>query len=972
MLFSNLSVLGKYEQSTGNNLLICHLIDTAAVSLELWEKTYSESTKRQITKFLGSLFNLDYRDINKKNVKNYLGFLNALHDLGKISPNFQKRVWHSGTLTEGSDIYGFYKELFQNQEKQIGSSVKIHHSAITYHAIQEIPTYKPFKSSLNINKINHKEIGTILSAHHGVYHKNEILLKIRRNKRGQLGNEEWSQIRRDHIKVLIRIFFPSDFSNDQAANIMNLDHKKVPEATWLVGLACIADWIASNVKYFPYNTKVPVQWKDIEEYWEIAQCRAKIVIEKLNWEIKNKRISKDEISFNRVFDKVPRPLQQKIDEIKIEEPECIFIEAPTGEGKTEAAMYLMIKNDMLGLSGVYIALPTQATSNQMFTRVRDFLARYYISVDETFNLMLLHGHATLVEEFEKILEFYPKNIIDDEDNVGATPRASQWFTYRKRGMLSPYGVGTIDQALMSVLQTKHYMVRLNGLTGKTVILDEIHAYDTYMTELIEKMLIWLGALGTSVILLSATLPSLKRAQLIAAYQKGKMLKLDAIQDENLKFNLQAKYPRITWTRGSEVKELEFPPSNVGIKTVKVSWINNEYSKDDSRFLDGSGVKGKLYKMTLRDFFKKKLRDGGCGAVICNRVDEAQEIYHNLRQLEGDNEGFEILLFHSRFRILERKEIEKKTITFFGDNRNFRPEKAIIVATQVIEQSLDIDFDIMVSAIAPVDLILQRIGRLHRHKIKDRIKTLEEPEIIIMIPPLNTECLSVPIPDFKNYSQIYQPHVLLRSWLHLKTISFLKIPEMVEEAIEYVYDDYLDAPDNSDEDLKVYWRKTWERLLKKRKKIRKMAVNQIIRDPDGSVPYYKIGESQLEEDDPVVHKFRRAQTRLIGPSLRVVLLKKGEYSYYKKEIQKKKSAQRDYISKQLKKWLLERTVNITNYLAIQILQNIKVPAEWETDSHLRYSRLVSLDEVSGSHIIEINNSLKLELNQELGLLIKKIK
>ncbi len=969
MEFLHFSILGKYGQSTGSNILIHHLLDTAAVSLALWEGLDSKLIKKQIKEYTCSLFNRNGKNMNNDNVKNCLGFLSSLHDLGKISPNFQKNIWKSGVLNQKMAIFNFYEHVFQKPGERIGTREKIHHSALSYQTIQEIKTVSYDNSLLDFKNLKFDEIGLIVSAHHGIFHKSEVFNKMERNQEGYLGIGEWCEFRKTHVNALSQIFFHNHKNYMLNEKNSILCENKVQNAIWLAGFLCISDWIASNEKYFPYSIRTPEQWNDLNNYWNIAQERAKVVIKNLNWGVKKKRIGKELATFMHIFNREPRELQQKIDEININDSECIIIEAPTGEGKTEAAMYMMVKNDLVGLSGAYFALPTQATSNQMFTRVKEFLSKYYINPDEEFNLMLLHGHATLVDKFEKIVEFSPKNIHDDDGTIEATPRVSQWFTYKKRGLLTSYGVGTIDQALMSILQTKHYFVRLNGLAGKTIILDEIHAYDTYMSELIEKMLTWLAALGSSVILLSATLPSSKRAQFLAAYQKGKAFKYNTLDGNITHFINQSRYPRITWTNGKKVKELEFKPSNVGKKIVNISWIvRDSIGQINHNPYKNSGIKGRIYSGSLKDLIKENLRNGGCGAIICNRVDEAQGIYENLKDLENSEEDYIILLFHSRFRVLERNEIEMKITNFFGENRNSRPKRAVLIATQVIEQSLDIDFDFMVSAIAPVDLILQRMGRLYRHNVKNRIGSLKSPELVIMVPTPNTEYSSFLVPEFKIYSRIYHPHILLRSWLYLKDVSLLKIPEMTEEAVEFVYD-INDIPEQFQFNIELvkYWNHTWEKLQKKKNKIKKMAINQLIRDPDGEVPFYKISESQLEEDDPLVHRFQRAQTRLIGPSMGAILLRKDEEFYYTQKIHECKNSLQDYFPKGFKKWLLERMINITNYTVIKSLQDTRIPSEWDKDSHLKFIRLIILDD---SDEINLSKDLKLKLNNDLGLIIKK--
>ena len=186
----------------------------------------------------------------------------------------------------------------------------------------------------------------------------------------------------------------------------------------------------------------------------------------------------------------PRPLQHAIIPLaeKMDSPQLFVIEAPMGEGKTEAAWYVADCWDRHGGAGTYVALPTMATSNQMFERVKKFL-----DLAGGGNLMLLHGKAALNEQFDKLK--YAARVYDPDGSTSGVVAESWFADNKKHRLLAPFGVGTIDQVLLSVLQTKHGFVRLFGLAGKCVILDEVHAYDAYMTTLLERLLRWLAALA---------------------------------------------------------------------------------------------------------------------------------------------------------------------------------------------------------------------------------------------------------------------------------------------------------------------------------------------------------------------------------------------------------------------------------------------------------------------------------------------
>ncbi len=364
-----------------------------------------------------------------------------------------------------------------------------------------------------------------------------------------------------------------------------------------------------------------------------------------------------------------------------------------GEGKTEAAMFLTDAwNARLGTRGIYFALPTQATSNQMFGRVENFLNEKFAGEDVNVQLMLQHGHSSISAEFEEKIENFRniQNISDDTDKKGfSNVAAAEWFTYKKRGLLVPFGVGTIDQILLAALQTKHVFVRLFGLAHKTIIIDEVHAYDAYMSTLLERLLEWLAALGSPVVILSATLPKKKRESLIKAYLKGLGKAVEADQLEEI--GADKTYPRISYATAKmpaktfKVRHLETSPQNT--KTLYLEW------KDENNFIDE---------------LKDKLKNGGCAAIICNTVDKAQRLYNDLSNDEffeglSDDNLPKLDLLHARFRFKDRDEREKRALIRFGkkgekvrivengetiEKTVKRPDFAVLISTQIIEQSLE--------------------------------------------------------------------------------------------------------------------------------------------------------------------------------------------------------------------------------------------------------------------------------------------
>lgn len=259
----------------------------------------------------------------------------------------------------------------------------------------------------------------------------------------------------------------------------------------------------------------------------------------------------------------------------------------------------------------------------------------------------------------------------------------QWFRGNKQVLLANFVIGTVDQLLLAALAQKHVMLRHLGLAGKVVIIDECHAYDTYMNCYLDRTLEWLGWYKVPVILLSATLPARRRTELVEAYQQKKAA-------PDAPWETSCGYPLLTWTDGAEVKQTAIPSDAPG-QTVQLTTLTEP---------------------ELPALLRRKLVEGGCAGVIVNTVKKAQKIAQLLRESLPDKE---VQLFHAQFLMPDRAARENQLMARIG--KGSAPEcrnDLIVVGTQVMEQSLDIDLDVLVTELCPMDLLLQRIGRLHRH------------------------------------------------------------------------------------------------------------------------------------------------------------------------------------------------------------------------------------------------------------------
>jgi CRISPR-associated endonuclease/helicase Cas3 len=588
----------------------------------------------------------------------------------------------------------------------------------------------------------------------------------------------------------------------------------------------------------------------------------------------------------------------------------------------------------------------------MFSRVYSFLATRYPA--DKVNLQLLHGHAALSAEFQILREysdraFVPQGVYghDECGAHGTSVVAAEWFTHRKRGLLAPFGVGTVDQALLAVLQTRHVFVRLFGLAHKVVIIDEVHAYDAYMSKLLERLLEWLAALGSPVVLLSATLPDQRRKALLQAYRHGLQSPLSEAQEVSLK----ASYPRITWADATACGAQQIAVSAQAERTLMIEWLDGRLPLNEA---DG---------YTLGEKLRVALRQGGCTAVICNTVNRAQQVYLALKLYFA---AAELDLLHARFLFRDRSEREKNALVNFGKEgetirfdegearKVSRPHRKVLVATQVIEQSLDLDFDLMVTDLAPVDLILQRSGRLHRHE-RMRFESLSQPTLWICQP----EEVSDDVPAFDRGTEaVYDAHILLRSWLVLHARETISIPGAIEELIESVYGDQQYTQAASDA-LRQYWDETEKALRDELKSQQFKAGAVVVPDPNYPDDILDMKSKRLEEDEPEIHQSLQALTRLTEPTVSVICLTPEQRRLF--DLGKKPTISDT-------RQLLQYSVTLSDPRAVWTLLAQEPHAAWAGSALLRRYRLLELDE---SGCLAIGDKYQLQVHPDLGVTITNL-
>lgn len=504
---------------------------------------------------------------------------------------------------------------------------------------------------------------------------------------------------------------------------------------WLVaGLISVADWIGSNEQFFPASRGLTL---------EESRKAAERALNQIHW-LGGAVLPR---GFTQLFGCfAPMPLQAALHE-RSQQPGLFIVEGPMGCGKTEAALWAAHRLMESGANqGLYFALPTQVTSNRIHQRVHPFLQA---ALADASTFRLAHGTSWL--EDNQTLVLHPST--REDANAGDHVREGRsWFASSKHAMLARFGVGTVDQVLQAVVAVKHFFVRRYGLAGKVVILDEVHSYDVYTGTLITQLIKELLALRCSVIILSATLTKARRQELIAA--AGGQAETAA----------SLSYPLVTVAReGAPV--LEVPVKSPVSRTLKLKTA--ALTEDE----------------VLRECITRA-ESGQHVLYLRNTVAEAQDTCRKAKGSVRDS-LVEVATLHSRFPFFRRQELENVWLERLGKHRSDEGKGSLLIATQVVEQSVDIDLDFIVSDLAPTDMLLQRMGRLWRHERKSR--KASEPEFWINAPALDAAADARALKrSFGKSGYVYAPYVLLRTAEVFAQRESLVLPVQIREALEATY------------------------------------------------------------------------------------------------------------------------------------------------------------------------------------------
>ncbi|WP_420708547.1 CRISPR-associated helicase Cas3' [Streptomyces sp. ERV7] len=696
-----------------SHLLLGHLLDTAAVAEVMWERYLSAALRQRLEEVSGGRGRL------------WFMWICGIHDCGKACPAFQAMDDAEAAPVRAAGLTWGRLPADRRQRWR--------------HDVAGAALLRPRLVAEWGNAESAAWVWPLVAGHHGAFPSVQGLQPKHREVQGR--GAAWAEAQRAVVDVFTRAVGFADLADARPVEALNR-----AEQLGLSGLIVMADWIASDSEQFEgltdaHKISLAGARRRAEAAWRRLGLRGgwyELAVPSGQFAPLTERL--------RV---IPRASQRELvgRAWSMPAPGLMVAEAPMGEGKTKAALAAAeVLAARFGLDGVFVAMPTQATSDPMYEQVLEWVRSF--DPDLEAQVTLLHGKRRFNPTWRQIWEHQRAGqegtsgsdeesaFLDPFDVYGATEEDAEygmpswtpggdsapqegrdgpalWFLGNKRGLLTAFAVGTVDHLLHAATRTRHVMLRFAGLVGKVVVVDEVHAADVYMRQFLLEALRWLGQARVPVVLLSATLPPAQRQAFVDAYLSGAL----SAADVHCLVPEPAGYPCVTVAyalSGSPVAESsrEAVPAWRASTPTRLGWLPD---------ITGDGE-------VIASAVSEELADGGVVLVVVNAVDRAQAIHRALTKA-----GFEgqVRLLHGRLCAADRAQRTEECLRLLGPEAGEgRPGRMVVIATQLAEQSFDIDADLLITDLAPVDLLLQRIGRLHRHNGTRRPTAFAAPRVLV--------------------------------------------------------------------------------------------------------------------------------------------------------------------------------------------------------------------------------------------------
>lgn len=659
-----------------------------------------------------------------------LSALAFLHDIGKVNRGFRQR-WKKGVRGAGH-IGPLAGLIYSNSDATLGGKFL---SAIKY------------ESWAGWLDGTAAPLFDAVYAHHGSPWQVESEMMVR--ALWVPGTDMDPIADAEVIGKALPVLFPEAFAEE---------HTGLPGAPEFqhafAGLLMLADWLGSDSdpNFFPFSCGEREGTR-----MDFSRERSPRILSKVGLAVEPVRIktSSVEPDFRGLFSvEAPRPAQ-----IAVTGPRsrCLILESETGSGKTEAALWRFYHLFREGLvDGMYFALPTRVAATQAFERIQRF-ANAAFGKDRPAVVLAVPGQAMADGVKGHPLPDFNFAWDDDPDDV---LRQSRWAAeHPKRFLAAHIAVGTIDQVLLSAIQVKHSHLRGTSLLRHLLVVDEVHASDRFMEQLLSRVLRDHERAGGHALLLSATLGSEMRSRLLGTV------------GPSLAEARRVPYPALAWADQKQERHLAIlqPESEQG-KSVRLT------VQSDMGFPDA------VAETALR-----AARAGAKVLVIRNSVAGAIDVQVALESLNESNEylfrtsGIPSL-HHGRYAPSDRRLLDRSVVSRMGKDR---PDGGLIViGTQTLEVSLDLDADLLLTDLCPIDVLLQRMGRLHRHSWRKRPPGFETPRAVILVPKKRN---LLPFTSQSRHGiggQVYDDlRIIETTWRLIETSETWQIPGENRELVE---------------------------------------------------------------------------------------------------------------------------------------------------------------------------------------------
>ena len=658
---------GKTDMETGGvHPLAHHSMDVAAVFLRMVQ--LPSIRDRLETAAETPLTNLVCRR---------LAALAFLHDIGKLHPGFQAKGWPSG-LWRGP-VCGHLREGW----------------AFLLLAAKrpEHPFHDTMRQIMGWGEAVGQLVGAMM-AHHGcpVDPPSDPTLHSWQSLR----HYDW----RDEARTMddaLRSWFTGAFESggERLPNNPRFHHA-------VAGFVSLADWIGSDTEFFPFTEPFS------PAYDVIAHDSAARSLTAIGVDI-GALAGRSAPAFSRLTGfPEPNPAQKVVGNLG-SGPRLVILEAETGSGKTEAALWRFTQLVAAGaVSGLYFAVPTRAAARQLHGRVDKAMRRVFGSAAPEAVLAI----PGMLRAGEFAGQRLPHWRVSWEDDATSAPQ--RWAAeHATRFLAAPVAVGTVDQAMLAGLQVKHAHLRGSALSRSFLVIDEVHASDTYMTEILVRLLGGHLATGGYAMLMSATLGGRARVRWTGETLPG------------FEIARAAPYPAV-WTNG-DVKPLVVSgagrPKAVSTESVPT--------------------------MDPTETAKRAVLAAEQGArvlVIRNTVDMAVATWRVVQEIGAGSLLMHAAagptVHHSRFAVEDRALLDDAVERVLAPAADRAQRGCIVIGTQTLEQSLDIDADLLITDLCPIDVLLQRIGRLHRHDLP-RPDGFQTARAVVLLPEGGLDRLAAP-------------------------------------------------------------------------------------------------------------------------------------------------------------------------------------------------------------------------------------